>query len=147
MRFTGFSAIGIVKIDKILPQCTIVQGWKNNFWIEAASFLAQGMVCMNLSIATMWTESSNLMKELMVVWKVNVYHKCKLCYNVLWLRWRDWQKVVLWKFPLKQNSQFSVYKVSTQVTQNSLRMNLKDKSRDGVVYQAKLITGQIDLKR
>ena len=34
----------IVKIDKFWQKCTVGFDWKNNFWIEAASFIGAGTV-------------------------------------------------------------------------------------------------------
>ena len=40
----NFLQPSVLKIDKIWQNCTIMQDWKNAFWIEAASFIGVGTV-------------------------------------------------------------------------------------------------------
>ena len=44
MHFSEICAILNSKNRQKLAKCTIVEGWKNNFWIEAAPFIGAGTV-------------------------------------------------------------------------------------------------------
>ena len=46
---SNFVQLCITNIDEILRKCNIVQGWKNIFWVEAASFIGVGMVVESLA--------------------------------------------------------------------------------------------------
>ena len=43
----NFVQLRVIIMGKILQKCTIAQGWRNDFWIEAASFIGAGTVVKN----------------------------------------------------------------------------------------------------
>ena len=69
----------IAKIDEICQKCTIVVDWKNNFWIEAASFIGAGTVNVNIQCTYLSNSLPGSSNEqvLYLFQKDNQHHLCK----------------------------------------------------------------------